>query len=173
MRPSVELAEMDSGWIGVGGVALGVAGTIVVQHLNNRRTDVGVRRELRARLGMVVKYLDPGQESVLLPQLRRYFTAAIERASRGDVGTALNIDQLYAVFDAVDRLQLLMILIDSLPQPEDGCFEIDKETAQGKSILEFLAIASASVKAAGFVLRKRKFLLKPNTYANRYTKLKG
>jgi hypothetical protein len=102
-----------------------------------------------------------------------HFTAAVERASRGDVGTALNIDQLRAVFDSVDRLQLLMVLIDSLPQPEDGCFEIDTETEQGASFIELLSMASASVNAAGFVLRKSRFLLRPNTYANRYTKLKG
>jgi hypothetical protein len=165
---------MDSGLIApvigvlgvVVGATLGTVGTFAIQRLNNQRTDAGVRRELRTRLRLVVVHIDPLPETLLLSQLRRHLTAAIERAGRPDVGTALNDRQLLAVFDVADKLELLMLLIDDLPPPEDGCYEIDK--TRDKSLLELFAHGSTVVKTAVIALGYRRRRIKDHTlYAER------
>jgi hypothetical protein len=94
----------------------------VVQRLNFRRTDAGVRREIRTRLLLALEEIDQPEDVWLWrPRFRRCLSTAIERGRQTDVATALRDDQHFAVGRAVDVLQDLMDRIDT----EDQWFLID------------------------------------------------
>ena len=94
----------------------------MVQRLNFRRTDAGVRREIRTRLLLALEEIDQPEDVWLWrPRFRRCLSTAIERGRHTDVATALRDDQHFAVGRAVDVLQDLMDRIDT----EDQWFLID------------------------------------------------
>jgi len=115
---------MESGWLGpvlgLAGVLLGVTGTLIVQQFGFRRADTAVRHELAVLLLLALEQFayagNPWASgpSLWLPGIRERFNIAIRRGREPDVASALTNHQHLVVRRAVESLQELFHVIESL-----------------------------------------------------------